>query len=596
MSHILPSLFVHLSLVLGYLAITPFTALAAGDQPNVVLIICDDLNDSVSGFGGHPQALTPNFDKFAATGVRFQRAYSNAPICAPSRASFLTGIYPSTSGNYKFDKWFEIPVLMNSNTLMGHFKANRYHVAGTGKIMHRHRRSEYNEFGYGADYGPVPFDGQNTVPHPSIPESLHELGSLDATFAPLSDVPFNGQNDAGWVIGNWQKPNQPWHYASDEDRDQTPDEQNAAWAADFLKSYSKNKPFFLAVGFIRPHTPLVAPQRFFDLFPIEEIKLSESLENDLADTHLPELDPESRGFMTYRGLDEGYNTVEAGLKAYTQAYLACVAAVDECLGQVLDALDESGYAENTIVIVTSDHGFSLGEKQHVYKNSLWEESARVPLIIRAPGLSKPGTNAEHPVSLIDLYPTLVDLCDLSTKTMKNKNGRPLDGHSLRPFIEDPENGTWDGPGGALTVVAGGWAPNSTHHYSLRTADWRYIRYNNGKEELYHHATDPHEWTNLSESPEHTATKQSLHDQLVALRGEPSPNATPVTPQAKPWDWFAAIDKDKNNKITQTEWLAWSKAADDKKGVPFDETKRTNAFNYFDADKNGTLSRPELPSE
>ncbi|MAV35916.1 MAG: hypothetical protein CMJ59_10690 [Planctomycetaceae bacterium] len=573
---------------------------AWAERPNVLLIVCDDLNDSVEGFGGHPQAKTPFLNHFAASGVRFQRAYSNAPICAPSRASFLTGIYPSTSGNYHFQKWFEIPVLRNSQTLMAHFKANGYHVAGTGKLMHHHRRGEYHEFGQPVDYGPFAFNGETRVAHPSVPKPFQEIGLLDGSFAPLSDVPFGGKNGAGWVVGNWRNPNRPWRYVTDDNRDRTPDEANAQWAADFIRDYrerktqrKKRKPFFLSVGFIRPHTPMVAPQRFFDLFPLETVKPARFMLGDAKDTGFASAKARNRGNRAYRLLQESYGSAEVGLGAYTQAYLACVAAVDECVGQVLSAVDESGQADNTIVIVTSDHGFNLGEKEYVFKNSLWEESVRVPLIIRVPRLSKAGSDATQPVSLIDLFPTLVDLCDLEGDTRKNNNGRSLDGHSLRPFITDPKRGKWDGPAGALTVVAGGRNPHDTHHFSLRTRRWRYIRYNNGAQELYDHDNDPFEWTNLATSPKHAAITKALYRQLVDVRGTAVPAAVPVSAVRQKWDWFRAVDKNKDGTATEAEWLAWSRAADKRNGKIYKAAQRKKTFRRLDANRDGHLTRSEL---
>ena len=191
------------------------------------------------------------------------------------------------------------------------------------------------------------------------------------------------------------------------------------------------------------------------------------------------------------------------------------------------AVDNSPFKDNTIIVVTSDHGWQMGQKDYLFKNSPWEESTRVPLVIRAPGVAKPGGIAEHPVSLIDLYPTLVDLCGLEGDTRKNEKGAPLDGHSARPFLEDPQNGRWDGPDAALSVIFLG---DSRHEYSadeqqelgkqhwtIRTRRWRYIHYSNGAEVLYDHDNDLGEWTNLAEAPEHAATKDSLRKKTLKMR-------------------------------------------------------------------------------
>ncbi|MFD2255126.1 sulfatase-like hydrolase/transferase [Luteolibacter algae] len=562
--------------------------LTAAPQPNVIFIVCDDLNDSIEHFGGHPQAKTPNMDRLAATGVRFQRAYSNAPICGPSRASFMTGIYPATSGNYGFDKWWDNPTLANSKTIMEFFQENGYHTAGTGKMMHDVRPEEWMEFGNTVSYGPFAHDGTDFVPVPSVPEPFRKLGLLDGSFGPLSDVPFGGKDGKGWSLSRKLG---VMHYVSEEDREATPDEANAKWAADFLKNYpkgDKRKPFFLGVGFVRPHTPMVAPKKFFDMFPLDSIQTVKRLKGDADDTHYAEvMAPLNVGPRAYKALIESYGSEEAGLKVLTQAYLACVAAVDECVGEVLDALEESGMAENTIVIVTSDHGYSLGQKNYCYKNSLWEESTRVPMIVRAPGMGQPGTDAKHPVSLIDIYPTLVDLCGLKGDTRKNEKGHALEGYSFRPFIENPVSGKWEGPEGALSVVTSGKPVNgSNHQWSLRTSKWRYILYANGKEELYNHDADPSEWKNLADSPEHAAIKESLLKQLTELRGT-------VAPPAEEWDWFKAMDTNRNNRVPEKEWLAWSKQSDANNGRKYDEAESKKRFARLDANKDGALTRKEV---
>ncbi|MEN8253838.1 MAG: sulfatase-like hydrolase/transferase [Verrucomicrobiota bacterium] len=484
----------------------------AQPKPNVVLIVCDDLNDYITGIpgqAGHPQAKTPHVERLARSGVAFRRAYCNSPICAPSRSSFLTGIHPRTSGNFGFREWYKNPVLRNSKTVMEHFRDNGYHVAGSGKLMHHAKQDEWSEFAHGTDYGPVAHDGEKKVPNPAVPELYtSKIGFLDGSFGSLADVPFGGKGKGGWAYGTWGKKIKPFRYKSETDRDPTPDERNARWAAGKLEAFANkkgDKPFFLAVGFVRPHTPLHAPQKYFDQYPLEDLQLPLIKENDAADCHLLEnSSTNSKGFKAFRTLGEAYPG-EEGLKKYTQAYLACVASVDDCVGQVVDAVDNSPFRDNTIIVLTSDHGMNLGEKDFLFKNSPWEESTRVPLVIRIPGMAKAGGIAEHPVSLVDLYPTLADLCGLEGDTRKNEKGARLDGHSLRPFLEDPESDKWKGPNAAVTVVG-------KDHWSVRTRRWRYIRYKNGAEELYDHDDDPNEWTNLAGNPDFAEQKQTLHRQ------------------------------------------------------------------------------------
>ncbi|MCB1130662.1 MAG: sulfatase [Verrucomicrobiae bacterium] len=520
-------------------ALTMVPAASAVTKPNVVLIVCDDLNDYITGIpgeSGHPQARTPHVDRFAATGVAFRRAYSNNPVCAPSRSSFLTGIHCHESGNLFWDKWFRNPVLKNSRTLMEHFRANGYHVAGSGKLMHHFKRNVWTEFAHQADYGPLVYDGRNKIAHPSVPKPFGD-GAIDGSFASLADVPFAGDDnpESGWIYGGWGKTVKPFRYAGEDDRDPTPDERNAAWAAERIRDLGSRrpsgKPYFLAVGFIRPHTPLHVPQKYFDRFPPESMRLPPITDGDASDTHFAGVrGNDDKGFRYFKNLVASYPTQEEGLKAFSRAYLASVAAVDDCIGRVIGAVDASPARDHTIVVVTSDHGWQMGQKDYLFKNSPWEESTRIPFVIRAPGVTKAGGVAGHPVSLIDLYPTLVDLCGLKGDTRKNNRGAALSGHSVRPFLEDPSGGTWNGPDGALTMVFSGGRSSLTsdrsrwnadldrQHWTYRTRDWRYIRYANGKEELYDHVSDPRETTNVADDPKRQQVKTLLRRKLEKARG------------------------------------------------------------------------------
>ncbi len=500
----------------------------AAERPNVVLIVCDDLNDYVTGFGGHPQAQTPHMAKLASSGVAFKRAYSNNPVCAPSRSSFLTGIYGHVSGNLFWGEWFKNPVLQNSRTIMEHFKDNGYHVAGSGKLMHHRKKDVWNEFKYKADYGPFAYNGKERVAHPSVPKPYGNIGAVDGSFGMLEDIPYadDDNTESGWIYGEWGKTVTPFRYSVDGIKDPTPDERNAAWAAGKIRQFAKEgnaKPFFLGVGFIRPHTPLHVAKKYYDLYPLHDLELPVIQPNDAKDTYYAKIfDKNQKGLRYFRELKASYPTIEEGLKVFTQAYLACVTAVDDCIGQVVDAVDNSPLKDNTIIIVTSDHGWNMGEKDYLFKNSPWEESCRVPFIVRAPGISKAGSVAEQPVSLIDLYPTLVDLCGLEGDTRKNAKGAALSGYSVRPLLENPEAGEWDGPDGALSMIWAGlkgedqWNPDM-QHWSLRTERWRYVRYNTGDEELYDHQADPYEWNNLAGDRSYLKIKKSLLNEMLRMR-------------------------------------------------------------------------------
>ncbi|HAO96756.1 MAG TPA: hypothetical protein DCQ96_11925 [Verrucomicrobiales bacterium] len=496
----------------------------AKGKPNVLFIVCDDLNDYIETLGGHPQARTPNIRRLIESGVSFTQAHCNIPICNPSRASFLTGLYLHTSGCYGFDHWDGYEVLKNSRTLMAHFRHHGYHTLGTGKVMHNRGRDQWSEFGYLSDYGPFANDGQKKdVAHPDIPSPFRDdFGAVDGSFGPLQNLegtPFT------WRTGNWAGKRE-LKYQSETDRDPTGDELNAAWAVKKLGELSvSGKPFLMGLGFIRPHTPLIVPRKYFDLFPLESIKLPEIRLGDIEDTFKHTLAPGSddrsddRGHKMYSSLIKSFKgDRELALRKFIQAYLASVASVDDLVGEVLKVIESSSLKDNTIIVFTSDHGWGMGEKDYLYKNSLWQESTRVPLVIRAPGVSKAGEACPLPVSLVDLFPTLLDLCGLSADTRLNPKGRPLDGYSLKPLLMDPQEGAWDGPESALTALYK-WADYydpAGQSYSQRYRDWRYVRYANGKEELYHTAEDPHEWHNLAGKPEQAGRLQRYRKDLLGI--------------------------------------------------------------------------------
>ena len=501
-------------------------------KPNVLLIMIDDLNDCIELFKGHPQSLTPNINKLAKSGTSFLNAHTNAPMCGPSRASMLMGIYPHKSGNFFMSPWFNNPVLKNTRTLSEQFKKEGYQAIGTGKILHHLKRANWDHFENHPDYGPVVFDGTHRLPHPDVPPPFTNIGSIDGSLGPLTNLA--GRTNAEgkpiqWIYGYQKEGTHPMRYRNDEDRDPTPDEKNAAWTAEKIKSLASQpleKPFFLAVGFLRPHTPLIAPKKYFDRFPLSKIKITIKKEGDADDTFLQVSYGQGNEFALGRGeklfndIIESYGSEEEGLKRWTQAYLACVAAVDDNVGQVMDALDQSSLKKNTVVVLASDHGFHMGEKDYLYKNSLWEESTRVPLIMRVPDVSIPDSKVKKVVSLIDVYPTLMDFCGLSDDTLKNEKGRALDGHSLRTLIENPEAKSWKGEKPALTVVyAGPEFKNdpTLQHYAIRTDRYRYILYNNGKEELYDHQNDPNEWNNLVlDNPDDQNTLLEMRDQMAVM--------------------------------------------------------------------------------
>ena len=519
------------------------------DQPNVILIICDDLNDYVDGFGGHPQAFTPNMKRLAKSGVAFTQAHCNIPICGPSRASMFTGIYPHHSGCFGFTNWDGYEVLKNSRTMMDHFRAHGYQTLGTGKLMHHMVRGEWETFGNKADYGPFAFDGESKIAHPDVPAPYREIGAVDGSFGPL--VSLQGKKTSSgapltWQTGSWAK-QRTLRVTSQEDRDATADEINGQWAVEQIRQRAGKRgqqPFFMGVGFIRPHTPLVVPKRFFDQFPLDSIELPSIRKGDVEDTFARTVRgipdgadgprSEDMGTRLYNTLVESYQSDEDALRHFIQAYLASVASVDEQIGNILDAVDQSTLKDNTIIVLTSDHGWGMGEKNYLYKNSLWQESTRVPLIIRAPGVTPFGSESLQPVSLLDIYPTLLELCSLPADTQKNEKGHELDGHSLKPLLADPSNGKWGGPRSALTALYK-WRTKydpSKESYALRSKAHRYIRYENGSEELYDTQNDPHEWTNVAGNPSYARQLADYRQELMS-RIPSSESGVPKQPAFKP---------------------------------------------------------------
>ncbi len=418
---------------------------AAPAKPNVLFMPVDDLNDWVEDFGGHPQTVTPNIHRLAQSGVRFQNAYCQAPMCNPSRASLLTGLRPSTTGVYENDDTWRDGA-PEAVTLPEYFMKNGYRVEGCGKIFHS-KQTDYG--GFHAHLKDSDSDG-----YKGVKPSRGRVGpAKNFDWGPL-DIP-------------------------DE---RTPDFQVARYAAAFL-SRQHRQPFFLACGFVKPHLPWYAPKAYFEKFAGMDVKLPPYLANDLDD--VPKSAIREQALKAHAGIVGANQWQEA-----VAAYLACINYSDANAGRVLAALDASPYRDNTIVVLFGDHGWHLGEKDHWQKFTLWERSCRAPLIVRAPGM-RTGADCQRVVELLDLYPTLVDL-----RGLPGKNGQ--EGRSLRPLLASP-GAAWDRP--AITS-------NGANRISVRTAGWRYTRYSDG-EELYDERNDRNEWTNLASKPEHAATKARL---------------------------------------------------------------------------------------
>lgn len=426
--------------------------------PNVILITVDDMNDWVGCLDGHPQARTPNIDALARRGTLFTNAHCQAPVCTPSRASLFTGRLPSTTGMYFLQPALtQVTALAEVRTLVGRFSSEGYETLGVGKLHHGG-----GEGGYFQTYG----------------------GALGG-FGPRPEEKLAYPD--GHPLWDWGP-----YPASDAEM---PDSKVADWAIERLGE-PREDPFLLAVGFWRPHVPMCVPEHWFECIE-GPVTLPPVLEGDVDDlplyaTQLTVGHPAPR--HTWMVENDAWRDA-------VHAYLASCAFVDDQIGRLLGALKSSQHATNTLVVLLSDHGFHLGEKERWAKRSLWEESTRVPLILAGPGVEISRCGA--PVGLVDVYPTLLDLCGLEA------DGE-LDGHSLSPLLRGE---TW--PHGALTTFGPG-------NHSVRTEEWRYIRYADGSEELYAHPKDPHEWHNLASDPAHAATCASLRKLLPANDAPPVP--------------------------------------------------------------------------
>lgn len=449
---------------------SPFAA-----QPNVLMIVVDDMNDWVGCLGGHPDVKTPHIDRLAARGTLFSNAHCAAPVCNPSRVATLTGRRPGSTGIYDNSvRWHE--ALPNITSIPQHFKENGYRVVSGGKVYHHmpgfNRQSDWHEYFYQV------FDGH-------YQNQLHR--GLDVSNFQYPDgFPLNGLSSVKALTRPPRNPREFDWGPLDKEELKTGDGQLVQWAVDFLNQPS-DKPFFLAAGIFRPHLPFYAPKKYFDLYSLEDIHLPQLKDDDLDD-----LPPMGQKFASQRREDYELVNKTGKYREMLQAYLASISFADAMVGRILDALEHSEHAEQTIVVLWSDHGWHFGEKQHLHKFTLWERSTHIPLVIHAPGMSGQGTVCKRPVGMLDLFPTLNELCKLP-----EVNG--LSGQSIVPLLKNP-NLAWDRP--ALTSHGPG-------NHTVRSQRWRYIRYADGGEELYDHSHDPHEWTNLAANVEYTKIKKEL---------------------------------------------------------------------------------------
>ncbi len=435
-------------------------SIAAADKPNVLFIAIDDLNDWVVCLGGHPQTITPNLDRLAASGVLLRNAYCPAASCNPSRSAIFSGMPPHRSGLYQnMQKMRE--VMPQAELLPRYFSNHGYWSAGSGKMLHY-----VIDAASWDDYFP---DKAKENPFPR-------------TFSPKKR-PVNLPR-----AGAWQYVETDWAALDVTDEEYGGDWLVTKWIGEQLVKQHE-KPFFLACGIYRPHEPWFVPQKYFEPFPLNNIQLPPGFkEGDLDDVP-------STGQRLARNRYFAHIQEQKQWKQGLQAYLASIHYADAMLGRVLDALEKSPERDNTIVVLWSDHGWHLGEKEHWQKFTGWRATARVPLMIRvpkgAPGLlqgTTPESVCDRPVSLVDLYGTLTDLCGLPPKA-------DISSRSLVPLLRDPKT-QW--PHAAMTHL------DNPENYAISTERYRYIHYVGDEEELYDIEADPYEWRNLAANPEHAA--------------------------------------------------------------------------------------------
>ncbi len=430
-------------------------------QPNVVVVVIDDLNDWV-GYLGNTQVKTPNLDALAARSTAFLRAYCNDPLCNPSRSSAWSGLTPQQTKVY--DNWTSLSHTNTSARLLpAWLQTNGYEIAQFGKVNH-----VYDAAG-------------ETEPVPAVlPETNKQCSGYPAvTPAGLFDWGPIPVDDTGM-----------------------PDYAYTTRAIDFING-SHSAPFMACLGLLRTHVALYVPQKYLDMFPIDQIQLPDVPADDLDD--IPAVGQQVALFENSQACITGQNLWASAV----QAYLASIAFVDTQVGRLMDALDASGHSNDTIVILWSDNGFHLGQKFHWHKQALWEPATHVPLLVRMPGQTA-GATVSSAVSMIDLYPTVVDLCGLTAPYA-------LSGRSLKPLLTTPDM-NWDFPVLMTNAVmdAQNKYATSQYDYAIRTNQYRYIRYRDGSKELYDDLADPNEFTNVASLPANAALIAQLDALMPAL--------------------------------------------------------------------------------
>lgn len=434
------------------------------NSPNVVIIILDDMKDWVGYLGGYEgEVFTPNIDRLAAEGMAFTNAHVVSPQCNPSRNAFFLGKRPSTTGLYGNNSWWktEYPDL---KTMPQYFKDNGYITYGAGKVFH-HTPGNNPPVSW-TDFQDQVFDDPWNFATWSPEKYFLKYGYRGPILPLPSWKPLNGVDNLPTQMDWGAIPGKKEHEYGDV--------QVVDYARQFFQD-KHEKPFFLALGIFKPHIPWHVPQKYFDMYPLDKVQLPKTLNNDTND--LPQegkkvAEKHSNDFHTIKNAGKWKNAV--------QAYLASISFADAQVGNIMDALKKSKFDKNTIVLLWSDHGWHLGSKQTWHKFTLWEEVTRIPFIIKAPGITRAGDQCDQPLDMLNVYPTLLSLCNLPPKD-------DLEGHDMSILLKDPD-ADWKWP--AITEYEQG-------QIAVRMQNWRYIRYSDGSEELYDRIADPYEWHNLA---------------------------------------------------------------------------------------------------
>jgi arylsulfatase A-like enzyme len=470
---------------------------SAAEKPNILYIAFDDMNDWVGCLDGHPQIQTPNIDRLAERGVLFTNAHSAVPVCSGSRAATWSGWSPVKNGVYGNGQRIE-KTSPDAIFLPQDLASQGYLTMGTGKLLHGKSEIMLQEYGPGFDKWMPILEEERKISKAEIAASgpfvKHEIPRLGITM-PLNEMPRDREPLSSTIESfDWGVIDRPDEEFSD------------TLCADYVVEKLKqkfDKPFFLGMGIYRPHQPLWVPKRFHDLYPPESVILPSVYQDDLKD-----VSKIAQDFGRYAVTSGAHKTtVEWGQwRNAVSAYMASISFADYLLGRVLDALDASPYADNTMIVMWSDHGWQLGEKEHWGKFTAWERSTHVPLIIVPPKNAQPqgfnaNTRSERPVSLLDVYPTVVDVLGLDKRD-------DLDGRSLLPLIMDP-GAKWNRP--AVSAIGRGT-------FSVRDSRWRYIRYFDGSQELYDLKADPDEWTNVVDDPANANVVARLSKQIPTEDG------------------------------------------------------------------------------